>query len=258
MQIIFNKYHGAGNDFIIIDNRETSINPDNKELIEKLCNRHMGIGADGLILIDKHEVYDFEMKYYNADGREGSMCGNGGRCAVAFFHKTAGNVTKGSFLAIDGIHEYFINDNTISVSLRDTRPPILIDGNHFINTGSPHYIINVPNCEGVDVINKGRSIRSSQNFAPDGTNVDFVEYLQEGIFVRTYERGVENETLSCGTGVTAAAISSKWDKGPGKYKVDIQTLGGEMSVSFKTSTTIISDIYLTGPASFVFAGLIDL
>lgn len=223
-----------------------------------LCDRHRGIGADGLILIYEHAEHEFEMKYFNADGREGSMCGNGGRCAVAFLQKDGNSPEKGSFMAIDGVHKYSVHDNTISVSLLNTKPPLMIDGNHFIDTGSPHYIIKVPDCSNVDVKDKGSKIRWSRKFAPHGTNVDFVEHKREGIFVRTYERGVENETLSCGTGVTAAAVSSRWGKGAGKHKVDVKTPGGELSVSFKITEKLICDICLSGPAEFVFAGLIEI
>ncbi|HDZ42247.1 MAG TPA: diaminopimelate epimerase [Bacteroidetes bacterium] len=258
MQIIFNKYHGTGNDFIIIDNRTNCISPGNDKLIKFFCDRHKGVGSDGLILIDEHEKYDFEMKYFNADGREGTMCGNGGRCAAAFAEKTGIGKGKGSFMASDGEHRYEIKGNVISVSLCDTRPPVNVGGNSFIDTGSPHYIINVPDCEKVNVYEKGKSIRWSDSFAPGGTNVDFVEHKDDGIFVRTYERGVENETLSCGTGVAAAAISSRWGKEPGKFDVRVETLGGILSVSFLTGKEIISNICLSGPAEFVFAGIIDI
>jgi len=258
MQIIFNKYHGTGNDFILIDNRNKGINPGNEKLINFLCDRHIGVGSDGLILIDEHEKYDFEMKYFNSDGREGSMCGNGGRCAVAFAEKTGIGKGKGSFLASDGEHSYKIKGNIISVSLRDTRPPVIMGGNNFIDTGSPHYIINVPDCSSVNVYEKGKSIRWSDSFAPGGTNVDFVEQKDDGLFIRTFERGVENETLSCGTGVAAAAISSMWGKEPGKYELKVETPGGVLKVSFQTARDMISRIILSGPAEFVFAGIIDI
>jgi len=257
MQIIFNKYHGTGNDFIIIDNRELIISPDNEKMIRNLCDRHTGIGADGLILINNHEMHDFEMRYFNSDGKEGSMCGNGARCAVAYVEKSGLGKNIGTFMAIDGIHTYKISGNLISISLSDTRLPVIIDGNHFINTGSPHYIIYVLDCNNVNVYDKGSSIRWSGSFAPYGTNVNFVEKTADGISVRTYERGVENETLSCGTGVTAAAISSKWESGHGKHKVNIKTPGGNLSVSFEIADKHISGICLSGPASFVFAGVLE-
>jgi diaminopimelate epimerase len=257
MQIIFNKYHGTGNDFIIIDNRDDKINPGDEELIKHLCNRHTGIGSDGLILLYNNDTHDFEMKYFNSDGLESTMCGNGGRCAVAFAKKTGLGKGTGSFLATDGVHKYKISNDIISISLCDTRPPVIIAGNHFFDTGSPHYIINVPDCKKVNVIEKGSSIRWSDRFTPGGTNVNFVEHVHDGIFVRTYERGVENETLSCGTGVTAAAISSKWNKGSGKYNVDVYTPGGKLSVGFELGEDIITGICLSGPAKFVFAGVFE-
>ncbi|MBN1388817.1 MAG: diaminopimelate epimerase [Bacteroidales bacterium] len=258
MQIIFNKYHGTGNDFIIIDNRDDKISPHNEELIKYLCNRHTGIGSDGLIIIYDHDFHDFEMKYFNSDGRESTMCGNGARCAVAFARKAGLGKGAYTFLANDGIHKYKISDELISISLCDTKPPVIIAGNHFIDTGSPHYVINVPDCKNVNVIEKGRSIRWSDMFTPGGTNVNFVEHGRDEIFVRTYERGVENETLSCGTGVTAAAISSKWNKGSGKYNVNVNTPGGRLSVGFELGENLITGICLTGPAQFVFAGVFDL
>ncbi|MDZ7737482.1 MAG: diaminopimelate epimerase [Bacteroidales bacterium] len=258
MQIIFNKYHGTGNDFIIIDNRKNNIDPENISLIKHLCDRHMGIGADGLILIYEHEAHDFEMKYFNSDGREGSMCGNGGRCATAFARKTGITKGKNSFMASDGVHKTKISGNIISISLTDTMPPANVDGNHFINTGSPHYVIYVPDSKNVDVFKRGRTIRYSEIFAPGGTNVNFVERRENDIVVRTYERGVENETLSCGTGVTAAAISSKWGNENGLYNVRALTAGGELKVNFNIDKTIINNIYLSGPAEFVFAGVMDI
>ncbi len=257
MQIIFNKFHGNGNDFLIIDNREDKINPGNEKLIKFLCERHTGIGSDGLILVYDHDIHDFEMRYFNSDGRESTMCGNGGRCAVAFAEKTGLCKGAGTFLASDGVHKYKISNDTISISLCDTKPPVVIGGNHFIDTGSPHYIINVPDCKKVNVIEKGRSIRWSDSFTPGGTNVNFVEHRSNEIYVRTYERGVENETLSCGTGVTAAAISSKWSQGTGKYNVNVNTLGGMLSVSFEIVENLITEICLTGPVKFVFAGVFE-
>ncbi|MBS0011815.1 MAG: diaminopimelate epimerase [Bacteroidales bacterium] len=258
MQIIFNKYHGAGNDFIMVDNRDKMINPGDEELIRYLCNRHMGVGGDGLVLLYDHDLHDFEMKYFNSDGREGTMCGNGGRCAVAFAIRSGFDMGSGSLLASDGSHSFSISGEIISLGLCDTMPPAVIGGNHFFDTGSPHYIINVPDIKKVNVMEKGREIRYSDSFSPGGTNVDFVEHSDEGIFVRTYERGLENETLSCGTGVAAAAISGKWGKGYGKYKVDVKTPGGELSVSFEIAEDIISNIWLSGPAQFVFAGLAEI
>ena len=151
MQIIFNKYHGTGNDFIIVDNRNNKITSLNERLIRDMCNRHTGVGADGVILLKDHVNHDFEMTYFNSDGRESSMCGNGGRCAVAYAQKAGYCKEKGSFVAADGMHEFKISDDIISISLCDTASPVTINGNHFIDTGSPHYIINVPDCKKVNV-----------------------------------------------------------------------------------------------------------
>jgi len=258
MQILFNKYHGAGNDFIIIDNRKHIIDPKDRELVKYLCDRHRGIGSDGLILVYEHDEHDFEMKYYNSDGMQGSMCGNGGRCAAAYAEKSGITREKNTFMASDGLHYSKTSGKMISISIRDTAPPSYIRGNHFINTGSPHYIVYVSDHREVDVVLQGRELRNSEIFAPDGTNVNFVEQKDEGIYVRTYERGVEDETLSCGTGVTAAAISSQWDKGEGSYKVKVNTPGGVLSVSFELRKTLITNICLSGPAEFVFSGILNI
>ncbi|MFO7853250.1 MAG: diaminopimelate epimerase [Bacteroidota bacterium] len=258
MQIIFNKYHGTGNDFIIVDNRDQIIKPYDEKVIRYLCNRHVGVGADGLILMYDHEEHDFEMKYFNSDGRESTMCGNGGRCAVAFAKKTGMGKGRRSFIARDGIHKYKISGSMITISLCDTQPPATIGGNLFFDTGSPHYIINVPDCKKVNVIETGKSLRCSDNFAPGGTNVNFVEHRADSIFVRTYEKGIEDETLSCGTGVAAAAISSKWGEKPGKYNVRVETPGGVLKVSFQVRKDLITNICLSGPAEFIFAGLVEV
>lgn len=258
MKLIFNKYHGAGNDFIMIDNRDKIIKSSNSGIVSFLCNRHMGIGADGLILINEDENADFSMQYFNSDGNEAGMCGNGGRCAAAFANKAGISGLKGVFKAADGNHSYSIKGNEVSISLNDTPAPSGVDGNHFLNTGSPHYIIYVPDINRVDVFEKGKKTRNSDSFSPGGTNVNFVQHTDGGIYVRTYERGVENETLSCGTGVTAAAISSKWDKGTGKYSVSVKTRGGLLYADFKIGKEKITGIHLRGPAEFVFAGVINI
>jgi diaminopimelate epimerase len=258
MNIFFNKYHGAGNDFIIIDNRDNYFNPTKRAVIELLCDRHFGIGADGLMLLENREDYDFKMRYFNSDGRESSMCGNGGRCMVAYAKKLGIIDTIATFIASDGVHTASIDNQIVTLSMKDVNPPILADGYHFIDTGSPHLIIPVESVEGVDVNATGRKLRFSEQFAPGGTNVNFLENQDQNIRVRTYERGVESETLSCGTGVTAAAISSRWDSGPGNYSVDVRTTGGELSVSFKIEKKMITSIYLTGPTKFVFSGEMEV
>lgn len=258
MKIYFNKYHGTGNDFIIIDNRNRQTGRGNTTLFRKMCDRHFGIGADGLMLLGEKEGYDFEMTYFNSDGNESTMCGNGGRCIVAFARNLGIIENNARFIAPDGLHHARIENNIVSLSMSDVDPPGHVSGDHFINTGSPHFIVPVPDVSKMDVFSMGRKLRMSDSFAPGGTNVNFVETTNDGIIVRTYERGVENETLSCGTGVTAAAISSMWEKGPGKYRVKVKTMGGSLDVSFTIGEKKITSVCLTGPAEFVFSGEIEI
>jgi diaminopimelate epimerase len=258
MQIPFNKYHGTGNDFIIIDNRNNLINPSDTILINKLCNRRFGIGADGLILISLHPVYDFEMKYYNSDGNESSMCGNGGRCAAAFALRKGIAGNKQIFFAFDGPHEAEIGNETIRLQMSDVTGFRKIKGNYFLNTGSPHYVCFVKNVRELDIYNEGKKIRWSDDFNPGGTNVNFAEVSADGIFVRTFERGVEDETLSCGTGVTATAIASVLSGHFDKNIINVRTLGGNLSVEMKTGEEKITGIRLSGPATFVFEGNIEV
>ncbi|MBK7713163.1 MAG: diaminopimelate epimerase [Bacteroidales bacterium] len=258
MIIPFNKYQGAGNDFIIIDNRNGIFNPANTELINKLCNRRFGIGADGLMLISSDSRYNYEMKYFNSDGLEGSMCGNGGRCSADFAIRKGIAGNKLSFRAVDGIHNAMAEDNIIRLSMNDVNDTRLVNGSYFINTGSPHYVVFRKNIDSIDVNEEGRKLRWSPDFDPGGTNVNFVETYGDGIYVRTFERGVEEETLSCGTGVTASAIVSVLSGHFDTNFVRVKTKGGDMSVSFKISGKNISDIWLSGPATFVFEGKIEV
>jgi diaminopimelate epimerase len=256
MAIQFNKYEGAGNDFIIIDNRKNIINPDDSNLINKLCDRRFGIGADGLIIISDNFQYDFEMQYFNSDGFEGSMCGNGGRCAAAFAIRTGIAGKKLSFKAIDGQHRAISEDNNIRLTMNDVIDPHFINGNYFMNTGSPHYILFREDVKNINIDTEGSKIRWSEEFAPEGTNVNFVETEENAIYVRTFERGVEEETLSCGTGVTASAIASVLLGHFDTNCVNVKTKGGNSTVSFTISGKTISDIWLTGPATFVYEGRI--
>ena len=256
--ILFNKYQGAGNDFIIIDNREGVFNPENSVLICKLCDRRFGIGADGLILISRSREYDFEMKYFNSDGFEGSMCGNGGRCSADFSIRTGIAGKKLVFKAIDGVHKAISEDGIIRLQMNDVHNPALIKGSYFINTGSPHYVIFKKDVKEIDVNGEGKKFRWSEDFAPGGTNVNFVETEQNGIYVRTFERGVEEETLSCGTGVTASAIASVLTGHFDTKSVSVRTMGGNLSVSLNVTGNDITDIWLSGPATFVFKGEIEI
>jgi diaminopimelate epimerase len=258
MLISFNKYQGTGNDFVIIDNRDQFFNHSESETIRLLCDRRFGIGADGLILLETAEGYDFRMIYFNSDGTESTMCGNGGRCVTAFAQKIGLLDKAGTFMAADGIHYVRIHDDLVSLSMKDVDPPVTIKGYHFLDTGSPHYIIPVPDCSTVDVGEKGGELRNSDLFAPGGTNVNFVEKTDNGIFVRTFERGVEDETLSCGTGITASAISSRWGSPDGDYAVRVETRGGTLAVNFNLSSKKVTNICLQGPAEFVFEGKIEI
>ena len=259
MEYRFNKYQGTGNDFIIIDNRNGLFKPGNVDLINKLCNRRFGIGADGLILISDNKLYDFEMKYFNSDGKEGTMCGNGGRCASAFAKSIglAGNETR--FIAADGIHDAKIVSNIVELKMNNVTDIKLIKGNYFLNTGSPHYIVFVKNVLETNVFDTGKKIRWFDDFTPGGTNVNFVEVTEKGIFVRTFERGVEDETLSCGTGSTASAIASVLSGHLNTNQVDVKTMGGDLSVFFEIEDkNNVKNIWLKGPAEFVFSGTINI
>jgi diaminopimelate epimerase len=258
MIIAFNKYQGAGNDFIIIDNRNRIFNPENSSLIKNLCDRRFGIGADGLILISSISGFDFKMVYFNSDGFEGTMCGNGGRCAADFAIRSGIAGKKLKFMATDGVHEAFSEEDLIRLKMNDVHEISSVSGNYFINTGSPHYVLFTSDLDTFDVYNEGKKIRWSKDFIPGGTNVNFVEPEDNGIYVRTFERGVEDETLSCGTGVTASAIASvltgHFDRGP----VNVKTKGGNLKVEFNVEGQQITDIWLCGPATFVFQGTINI
>jgi diaminopimelate epimerase len=255
MKFTFSKYQGTGNDFMIIDNRNNSVNLTKKQ-IAQLCNRRFGVGADGLMLLEKHLATDFNMRYFNADGNEGSMCGNGGRCLVAFAKSLAIIDKETTFNTIDGTHRAIIKQkNMVSLQMQDVKEVLKIDGNYFVDTGSPHYVIFSQNIKDTDVYTEGKKIRESKRFAPKGTNVNFVEINNNHLLVRTYERGVEDETLSCGTGVTAAAICASAKLNTDKNSFDISTRGGNLNVSFqKNRNNTFTNIWLTGPAQFVFKG----
>jgi diaminopimelate epimerase len=260
MILSFSKYHGAGNDFIIIDNRNREFS-QSTELIYFLCHRQLGIGGDGLMLISDHKSLDFSMQYFNADGKEGSMCGNGGRCISAYFYKNISAKNNLSFQAIDGEHHSEIlnsdkNVTQVRLNLLDVKDVQKIEDGFVLNTGSPHYVKFVEDAEAIDVKTAGKKLRHCPQFEPNGVNVNFVEFQQDRLFVRTYERGVEDETLSCGTGVTASAMAASYIKDLSEF--DIITRGGNLQVSFQKKGNSFSNVWLTGPATFVYSGQIEI
>lgn len=260
--IKFYKYHGAGNDFIVIDNRKKIFPVKNYKLIEQLCDRRFGIGADGLLLLNSSQQYDFDMGYYNADGKPGSMCGNGARCITYFAYKSGIKKKKFVFTAPDGLHEATLisenkktNTSLVKVKMSDVAEIKNISKDLFLNTGSPHFIRFVNDASKIDVFIEGKKIRYSKPFAVKGTNVNFVAVKNKTLFIRTYERGVENETLACGTGVTAAAIAAvATNKINQTLKIKVQALGGTLFVYLKKNQNVFEEVYLEGEAQEVFEG----
>lgn len=258
MTIPFQKYHGTGNDFIMIDQRKQQyLTREDQVLIEQMCMRHFGIGADGLILLQNHPELDFEMIYFNSDGRESSMCGNGGRCIVAFAHQLGIFETACQFWAIDGLHEAVVKDNWVELKMSAVEKVETYNTHYFLDTGSPHHVAFVEDLEKVNIVAEGSAIRYSENYQPSGTNVNFVQSNVKEIKVATYERGVENETLSCGTGVTAAAIAYHLQN-PTQKVVDIITKGGQLQVKLEPKEDGFDDIWLCGSTQKVFRGTIEV
>lgn len=256
MKFTIYKYQGTGNDFIILDDRNKHF-PISEKLIKNLCDRRFGIGADGLMLLQKDTKEDFFMCYFNADGNESSMCGNGGRSLVRFAHDLGLITNHTSFNAVDGLHEAQIFPDKIALGMTNVNQVEKHPNHYFLNTGSPHHVMFVENVESFDVFNQGKKIRYAAPYFEEGANVNFVELIDKNtLFVRTYERGVEDETYSCGTGVTAAAIAA-YEKGIVSNHVSIKTLGGNLEVSFEKEGDLFTDIQLIGPAKFVFKGEID-
>ena len=258
--ISFVKYHGTGNDFILIDDRQT-LHELSAETIRKMCDRHFGIGADGLIQLRNKKGYDFEMLYYNSDGLTGSMCGNGGRCATAFAHSLGLINDRSKFIAFDGPHESKIvsfNPYVISLHMNDVQN---IENNSdfiYMNTGSPHYISFIDSVGNLDVVKEGRKIRYNSRFNQEGTNVNFIQEKDGALHVRTYERGVEDETLSCGTGVTASVLAAAFAGRNISSGCTVFTPGGKLTVYFKKTESGFTDIWLEGNAEMVFAGELKL
>ncbi|PTX43777.1 diaminopimelate epimerase [Christiangramia gaetbulicola] len=257
MKLTFYKYQGTGNDFVMIDNRDLIISKNDTKLINHLCDRKFGIGADGLILLEnpEDEKDDFKMVYFNADGNESSMCGNGGRCLVAFARFLGIIEDTARFTAIDGVHEATVKNGIVSLKMQDVSEVSNNEDFLFLDTGSPHHVIFSENIGLRDIKKDGAKVRYSERYANGGTNVNFVEPISSDSFsVRTYERGVEDETLSCGTGVTAVAIAAYESGKTTSEKVSLITPGGDLSVRFKKSENGYSDIWLSGPAEQVFKG----
>lgn len=254
----FYKYQGTGNDFIIFDNRTLFFPKRNNELISTLCNRHFGIGADGLILLENDKNSDFKMVYFNADGNESTMCGNGGRCIVAFAEKLHLFDKKTSFLAIDGLHHATIDAGSVSLQMIDVSEVHISEHSIFVNTGSPHHIEIVDDLEHFPVIDKARRIIKSK-YSTEGCNINFVEQLNDNTFkVRTYERGVEDETLACGTGVTAVAIAMHKINKTNSNHIKLSVLGGSLEVKFIAEHDRYANVVLSGPTQFVFKGNLSL
>ena len=256
MKINFTKYEGNGNDFIIIDDRKEEFSEDNVLMISKLCDRKFGIGADGLILLRKHKVYDFQMIYFNSDGNESSMCGNGGRCLVSYALQLDIDLKTNSFLAIDGVHKFKVVDNEIYLKMNDVKDIVVKNGYNFLNTGSPHVVQIVENVDEINVYEQGKKIRR-QFQEMNGVNVNFVSFNNDIIKCRTFERGVENETLSCGTGVVAVALYAFKKKKISDNKIIVSTKGGSLSVSFKNDGNSFREIWLKGDINKIFDGLIE-
>ena len=253
MIIEFYKYQGTGNDFIMIDDRENKFDIVDDALITALCERRMGIGADGLVLLREHDTLDFEMIYFNSDGNQSSMCGNGGRCIIAFAHMLEMIDTETTFMAIDGEHKGEIMEDGISLKMQDVTKIEGVGDGLVMDTGSPHYIEMVDNLDNLDVNKQARRIRNSAPFKKEGINVNFVLDAAE-LQVRSYERGVEAETLSCGTGVVATAIAMHYSNCLEDNLMSVNTKGGELTVSFEEFNGTYRNIWLSGEASMVYVG----
>lgn len=260
MTIDFYKYQGTGNDFVMIDNRSLFFPKDDVALIEKLCDRRFGIGADGLILLENDTHYDFKMVYYNSDGNESSMCGNGGRCLVAFAKQLNVIDKNTTFIATDGEHFASIaDDGIVSLQMIDVDTIAIKPDYIFLNTGSPHHVQLVKDLKNYPVKENGAAIRYGDLYGKAGSNINFVEPLNESSFaVRTYERGVEDETLACGTGVTAVAIAMHATGVTAATTIALQVEGGQLEVSFDVANQRYSKVFLKGPAQKVFLGQIEI
>ncbi len=254
MEFKFYKYQGTGNDFVIIDNRDQFFPKQNTELVAKMCDRRFGIGADGLILLENHKSADFTMVYYNADGNISTMCGNGGRC-ISHFAEFLGVISEtATFEAVDGMHKAKVKADWVSLKMNEVKNVDIFENHVFLNTGSPHHVEMVSGLKEFDVFQNGKDIRNN-SYGKEGANINFVEQLEDAVFrVRTYERGVEDETLSCGTGVTAVAIAMFEMGKTTANLIDLKTPGGNLKVRFNKEEAGYNTVYLEGPAVQVFNG----
>lgn len=263
MKLKFSKYQGTGNDFVLIDNRDGNYSAITNSQVAFLCKRRFGIGADGLILLEGKPGYDFSMKYYNSDGNVSSMCGNGGRCITAFAHAIKLIDRAAKFTAVDGQHESVIQDKKrmiVKLKMSDVHGCELVGDDVFLNTGSPHYVRFVNDVMTTDIVTDGRKIRYNERFRHEGTNVNFVQTTSTGLNVRSYERGVEDETLSCGTGVTASVLASviKGFIRPDAGYCDVKSMGGMLKVYFEKAGDGFKNVWLEGAATYVYSGEIEI
>ena len=255
MEQTFYKYQGTGNDFILIDDRANVFPLKDVSLVARLCDRRFGIGADGLILIQNAATSDFKMVYFNADGNESSLCGNGARCTIAFANFLNCIEDKTTFEAVDGLHSAHIDGDIISLQMHDVSKIQAFENHTFLDTGSPHHVEMVEKLKTFDVYGNGKRIREESPYYMTGTNVNFVEQLAKDQFaIRTYERGVEDETLSCGTGATAVALAMYENKKTTATKIKINVQGGILEIQFEVTDKGYSQIFLSGPAEQVYSG----
>ncbi len=255
MKYTFYKYQGTGNDFVLIDNRHNIFDKNNTKLVAQLCDRRFGIGADGLILLESHQDVDFKMVYFNADGNQSSMCGNGGRCITAFAKFLGMIQSEATFEAIDGLHHSIIDRDLVKLQMQNVNHIEDCNDHVLLDTGSPHFVQLRQQLDKLDVKKEGARIRYSKNYFEDGINVNFVDKIGDDNYaVRTYERGVEDETLSCGTGVTAVALAMHYTGEAKENRIDLKTKGGNLQVTFVREGNVYKDIWLTGPAKMVYKG----
>jgi diaminopimelate epimerase len=260
MELEFYKYQGTGNDFVMIDNRSNTFPKENTQLVAHLCDRRFGIGADGLILLDNDATTDFRMVYYNSDGNLSSMCGNGGRCLVAFAKKLNVIQNETTFMATDGLHHATVGaDGIVSLQMIDVAEIKNTQDYSFLNTGSPHHVQIVEDLQHFNVKENGAAIRYGNLYGQAGSNINFVKKIDETTFsLRTYERGVEDETLACGTGATAVAIAMNATGQTNSNEINLNVEGGKLAVSFDKVNEKYTNVFLKGPAEFVFKGTIEI